>query len=187
MAPAPHRSVDPETPARANSEADETQAMKLLGAESESQLADAPAQTAGSATSLSAGEAGTEEVRGDSLANQVAMPFGLTRPVAALLIVDPKLVPAGLEQERYPTGDLLLRLDDARVSPETAASPPLSRCGWPIAPPTLPSSPAYRPRRRRFDETLKRRQIPWLTRAPLAAATTSSCSTAADSRPDSWH
>jgi hypothetical protein len=114
MAATPQRSVDAETTARAKSEADENQATRLLGAESESQLADAPAQTAGSATTLSAGEAGTEEVRGDVLANQVAMPFGLTRPVAALLIVDPKLVPAGLKQEDYSMGDLLPRLDDAR-------------------------------------------------------------------------
>ena len=41
-------------------------------------------------------------------------PFGLTRPVVALLIVDPKLVPANLKQEDYPTGDLLGRLADAR-------------------------------------------------------------------------
>ena len=114
MAATPQRSVDAETAARAKSEADESQAMKLLSAESESQLADAPGQTAGSATTLSAGDASTEEARGDALANQVAMPFGLTRPVAALLIVDPKLVPAGLKQEDYSMGDLLPRLDDAR-------------------------------------------------------------------------
>ena len=110
----PHQSADSEAATRAKSEAEMNQATGFLGRQSESQLADAPAQTAGSATTLSAGEASTEEVRGDALANQVAMPFGLTRPVAALLIVDPKLVPAGLKQENYSTGDLLPRLDDAR-------------------------------------------------------------------------
>jgi hypothetical protein len=41
-------------------------------------------------------------------------PFGLTEPVVALLIVDPKLVPADLKQRDYPKGDLRARLDDAR-------------------------------------------------------------------------
>jgi hypothetical protein len=41
-------------------------------------------------------------------------PFGLTEPVVALLIVDPKLVPADVRQKDYPKGDLPARLADAR-------------------------------------------------------------------------
>jgi hypothetical protein len=41
-------------------------------------------------------------------------PFGLSQPVVALLVVDPKLVPADVQQKDYAKGDLRARLDDAR-------------------------------------------------------------------------
>jgi hypothetical protein len=109
----PQQSVDAETAARAKSEADESKASRLVS-QPESQLADSPTQTVGALTAGAEGQPSTEELRGDASANQIAAPFGLNRPVAALLIVDPKLVPAGLKQENYPTGDLLARLDEAR-------------------------------------------------------------------------
>jgi hypothetical protein len=43
-----------------------------------------------------------------------AAPFGLTHPVAALLIIDPGLAPPGLRQEDYPIGNLPARLGEAR-------------------------------------------------------------------------
>ncbi len=110
----PPQSADAETTTRAKSEADENE-VSQVASQPVSQLADAPAQSAGSVTTGAAGgQSNTEELRGDALANRIAGPFGLNRPVAALLIVDPKLVPAGLKQENYPTGDLLARLGDAR-------------------------------------------------------------------------
>jgi hypothetical protein len=85
-----------------------------LGSRPEPQPADAPTQTATSTATRALGEPNAEELRGGALANQVAAPFGINRPIVALLIVDPKLVPSGLKQENYPTGDLSARLDDAR-------------------------------------------------------------------------
>jgi hypothetical protein len=109
----PPPSADAETTTRAKSEAGENE-VSQVASQPVSQLADAPAQSAGSVSTGAAGQSNTEELRGDALANRIAGPFGLNRPVAALLIVDPKLVPAGLKQENYPTGDLLARLGDAR-------------------------------------------------------------------------
>ncbi len=109
----PQQSADAETAARAKSEADQSKAARIAG-QPESKLADAPPQTTGSVTADAAGQSNAEELRGDALANQIAAPFGLNRPVAALLIVDPKLVPSDLKQENYPTGGLLARLGDAR-------------------------------------------------------------------------
>jgi hypothetical protein len=54
-----------------------------------------------------------DELRGDAMANRIAGPFGLDHPVAALLIVNPKLTPPGLKQEDYPTADLPARLGEA--------------------------------------------------------------------------
>ena len=54
-----------------------------------------------------------ELVGGDAVGaqqNQMAAPFGLDRPVTALLIVDPKLVPSDLKQQNYPAGDLFVSL-----------------------------------------------------------------------------
>ena len=110
----PQQSADAETATRAKSEADEKQAAPNTSQPSSSQLADAPPQPVGAVTQGEAGQSNTEELRGNALANQMAEPFGLNRPVAALLIVDPKLVPTGLKQANYPTGGLLTRLDDAR-------------------------------------------------------------------------
>jgi len=107
------QSADAETAARAKSEADENKVARFAS-QPESQLADTRSQAAGAAATGAAGQSNTEELRGDALANQIAAPFGLNRPVAALLIVDPKLVPADLKQENYPAGDLLARLGDAR-------------------------------------------------------------------------
>jgi len=109
----PRASADAETTTAAKSEADEKD-VSQAASQPASELADAPAQTAGSVSTGAAGQSNTEELRGDALANRIAEPFGLNRPIAALLIVDPKLVPAGLKQENYPTGDLLARLGDAR-------------------------------------------------------------------------
>ncbi len=109
----PQQSADAESATRAKSEADQSKATRIEG-QPESKLADAPPQTTGSVTAGAAGQSNAEELRGDALANQIAAPFGLNRPVAALLIVDPKLVPSDLKQENYPTGDLLARLGDAR-------------------------------------------------------------------------
>jgi hypothetical protein len=107
-------SADAETATRAKSEADEKDVAQAAS-QPASALADAPAQTGGSAsTGIMAGQPSAEELRGDASANRIAEPFGLDRPIAALLIVDPKLVPAGLKQENFPTGDLLARLGDAR-------------------------------------------------------------------------
>ncbi|HZF34921.1 MAG TPA: hypothetical protein VE914_14070 [Candidatus Angelobacter sp.] len=111
---APQQSADSEATTRAKSEADQKQAAGIVLSAPESQLADRPTQTATSTASGTAGESNAEELRGGALANRIAGPFGLDRPVAALLIVDPKLVPAGLKQQNYPTGDLLARLGDAR-------------------------------------------------------------------------
>ena len=108
----PQQSADAEAAARAKSEADENKVARFAS-QPESQLADTRSQTAG-AVAGAAGQSNTEELRGGALTNQIAAPFGLNRPVAALLIVDPKLVPADLKQENYPTGDLLTRLGDAR-------------------------------------------------------------------------
>jgi pyruvate/2-oxoglutarate dehydrogenase complex dihydrolipoamide acyltransferase (E2) component len=109
----PQQSADAEAATRAKSEADENQVTGILG-RPESQLVDAPTETATSTLTAPVGEANTEELRGGLLLNQIAPLFGFNRPVVALLIVDPKLVPAGLKQENYPTGDLLARLEDAR-------------------------------------------------------------------------
>ena len=109
----PRQSADAETATRAKSEADEKDVAQPASRPA-SALADAPAQTAGSAIMGGTGQSNAEELRGDALANQVAGPFGLNRPVTAVLIVDPRLVPAGLKQENYPTGDLPARLGDAR-------------------------------------------------------------------------
>jgi hypothetical protein len=106
------QSADAEAAARAKSEADENKTARFAS-QPESQLGDTRSQAAG-AVAGAAGQSDTEELRGGALANQIAAPFGLNRPVAALLIVDPKLVPADLKQENYPTGDLLTRLGDAR-------------------------------------------------------------------------
>jgi hypothetical protein len=106
-------SADAETTTRAKSEADEKD-VSQAASQPASALADAPAQSAGSVSTGMAGQSNAEELRGDALANRIAEPFGLNRPIAALLIVDPKLVPGGLKQESYPTGDLLARLGDAR-------------------------------------------------------------------------
>jgi hypothetical protein len=110
----PRQSADAETATPAKSEADEKQAVPDTSQPSSSQLAAAPPQSVGAVTQGEAGQSNTEELRGNALANQIAEPFGLNRPIAALLIVDPKLVPAGLKQENYPTGGLLTRLADAR-------------------------------------------------------------------------
>jgi len=109
----PQPSADAETTARAKSEADEGE-VAGIASQPVSQLADAPPQTTGSVTMGTTGQSNAEELRGGALANQIAGPFGLNRPVTALLIVDPKLVPADLKQKNYPTGDLLARLGDAR-------------------------------------------------------------------------
>jgi hypothetical protein len=109
----PRASADAETTTRAKSEADEKDVLQAAS-QPASELADAPAQTAGSVSTGAAGQSNTEELRGDASANRIAEPFGLDRPIAALLIVDPKLVPADLKQENYPAGDLLARLGDAR-------------------------------------------------------------------------
>jgi hypothetical protein len=109
----PPQSADAETTTRAKAEADGSK-VSQVASQPESQLADAPSQTTGSVSLGTTGQSNAEELRGGALANQIAGPFGLNRPVTALLIVDPKLVPAGLKQENYPTGDLLARLGDAR-------------------------------------------------------------------------
>jgi hypothetical protein len=97
------------------SEADDKHTGSItLGSRPESQPADAPTQTATSAATRALGESNAEELRGGALANQVAAPFGINRPIVALLIVDPKLVPSDLKQENYPAGDLSARLADAR-------------------------------------------------------------------------
>jgi len=108
----PPQSVDAETATRAKSEADEK--LSQVTSQLQSQVADAPSQTAGSVTLSTGGQPNAEELRGGALANQIAGPFGLNRPITALLIVDAKLVPADLKQENYPTGDLGARLGDAR-------------------------------------------------------------------------
>ena len=108
----PQQSADAEAAARAKSEADENKAARFA-TQPESGLVDTRSQAAG-AVAGAAGETNTEELRGGALANRIAAPFGLDRPVAALLIVDPKLVPADLKQENYPAGNLLARLGDAR-------------------------------------------------------------------------
>ncbi|MGH6961109.1 MAG: hypothetical protein ACREE7_11540 [Dongiaceae bacterium] len=113
MPTSPQPSADAESAARAKSEADQSKATRIEG-QTEAKLADAPPQTVGAVATGSAGQSNTEELRGGALANRIAAPFGLNRPVAALLIVDPKLVPSDLKQENYPTGDLLARLGDAR-------------------------------------------------------------------------
>jgi len=104
---APQLSADAESAVRAKSEADEK--AKDVASQPAS-LADAPQQTAGSV----AGQTNEEDLRGGAQANLIAQPFGLDRPVTALLIVDPRLVPADLRQERYPIGNLAARLVDAR-------------------------------------------------------------------------
>jgi hypothetical protein len=110
----PPPAADAETTTRAKSEADESK-VSQAASQPESQPADAPPQTSGSVTlGDRAGQSNTEELRGGALENQVAGPFGLNHPVAALLIVDPNLVPADMKQENYPTGDLRARLGDAR-------------------------------------------------------------------------
>jgi len=109
----PQQSADSETAARAKSEADENKVARFAS-QPESRLADTRSQTAGAVATGAAGQSNTEELRGRALANQIAAPFGLNRPVVALLIVDPKLVPADLKQVNFPTGDLLARLGDAR-------------------------------------------------------------------------
>ena len=85
---------------------------------SEPAAVDAPAQTEAatmSAHDLRVRDAATaeEQVRVTGSSSR-SLPFGLTRPVTALLIVDPKLVPANLKQADYSTGDLPARLADAR-------------------------------------------------------------------------
>jgi len=109
----PQQSADAETAARAKSEADENKVARFAS-QPESQLVDTRSQTAGAVATGAPGQSNTEELRGGALTNQIAAPFGLNRPVAALLIVDPKLVPADVKQENYPAGDLLARLGDAR-------------------------------------------------------------------------
>ena len=111
---APSPSADAEAAARAKSEADDVKKKSDIATQPVAEMADAPSQTAATATAGAAGQASTEERPGQALANRTALPFGLNRPIAALLIVDPKLVPANLKQENYPAGDLLARLDDAR-------------------------------------------------------------------------
>ncbi len=109
----PQQSADAETAARAKSEADENKVARFAS-QPESQLVDTRSQAAGAVATGAAGQSNTEELRGGALTNQIAAPFGLDRPVAALLIVDPKLVPTDLKQKNYPAGDLLARLGDAR-------------------------------------------------------------------------
>jgi hypothetical protein len=82
---------------------------------------DLAARTTDSATAASAAkeQAGETTERGLSRATASpteppAAPFGLAHPVAALLIVDPGLVPAALQQKDYPVGGLPARLGDAR-------------------------------------------------------------------------
>lgn len=59
-------------------------------------------------------DAQRDELRGDMSANVIAPPFGIEQPVLALLVVDPKLLPAGYRQEQFSTGALAARLTDAR-------------------------------------------------------------------------
>jgi hypothetical protein len=113
--PAPQKPADAE--ARAKAELDKQTNV----ANQPTSLADAPPQPAGSATlsttgqfTGTAGQSNAQQLIGGAQQNQIAAPFGLDRPVTALLIVDPKLVPSGLRQEAYPTGDLPGRLGDAR-------------------------------------------------------------------------
>jgi hypothetical protein len=110
----PQQSVDAETATRAKSEADAKKAAPIASQSLSSQLADAPPQSAGTVAQGEAGQSNTEELRGNALANQIAGPFGLNRPVTALLIVDSRFVPATVKQENYSTGDLRARLGDAR-------------------------------------------------------------------------
>jgi len=110
LSASPQLSPDAESAARAKSEADEKAKDLATQPASTLTLGDAPQQSAGSVT----GQSNEENLRGGALANRIAEPFGLDRPVTALLIVDPRFVPASLRQERYPTGDLLTRLVDAR-------------------------------------------------------------------------
>jgi hypothetical protein len=107
-------SADAESAARAKSEADEKRTPTVILGQPQSQLADAPPQTATSATTRAAEEANVGHLRGGLQSNQIAAPFGINRPITALLIVDPGLVPAGVQQESYPTGNLPARLDEAR-------------------------------------------------------------------------
>lgn len=60
------------------------------------------------------GEWAPGELTGDMSANVIAPPFGIEQPVLALLVVDPKLLPAGYRQEQFSTGALATRLTDAR-------------------------------------------------------------------------
>ena len=110
---APQRAADAEAKAKAllKAEADEKQAADTRLGQPQSQPADEPAT---SATAGATEEANTGYLRGGMQSNQIAPPFGINRPIVALLIVNPKLVPAGLRQESYPTGNLPARLDEAR-------------------------------------------------------------------------
>lgn len=55
-----------------------------------------------------------DELRGDMSANAIMPPLGIDRPVVALLVVDPKLLPAGYRQDQFSMGNLANRLVEAR-------------------------------------------------------------------------
>jgi hypothetical protein len=113
---APQQAADAEARAKdlSKSEADEKQPAATTQSRPQSQLADAPPQPATSITTGATEEATAGYLRGGLQSNQIGAPFGINRPITALLIVDPKLVPSSLKQASYPPGDLPARLDDAR-------------------------------------------------------------------------
>lgn len=61
-----------------------------------------------------AADAQRQDLTGDMSANVISTPFGIERPVLALLVVDSGLVPEGLRERQYPEGNLATRLAEAR-------------------------------------------------------------------------
>ena len=107
-------SADAETATRAKSEADEKDVAQAAS-QPASALADARRKPAVRRQRASWRDSPVpRNCAATHRRDRIAEPFGLDRPIAALLIVDPKLVPGGLKQENFPTGDLLARLGDAR-------------------------------------------------------------------------
>ena len=153
------------------------------GRQSESQLADAPAQTAGSATTLSAGEASTEEVRGDALANQVASRSG-SAPGDGAADRRSQARTRRPQAGKHSTGDLLTRLETRAVSPDDrliAALVTLRLADRAADAAVIVGAPTET---LALDENLKRRQSHSLRRLRRQRRTTSSCSDPRDSRPD---